>query len=100
MLRTKFHLKTFKLFCEICILRQLHYEDSVILFCGTFDVTQQFMIFQQLFISITFVARVYSTKTGVAIKFDKPTTVLFQLPLEYNAGLPINQLLINAPFIK
>jgi len=46
-----------------------------ILFCEIFDVTKQFMIFQQLFIRITFVACVYSTKTDVASTFDKPTTV-------------------------
>jgi hypothetical protein len=67
---------------------------------GIFAVTQQFMIFQQLFISITFVVLVYSTKNGVAIIVDKTTIVLFQLPAEYNAGLPINQLLTNVPFTK
>jgi hypothetical protein len=69
-------------------------------FCETMDVTQQFMIFQELVISIAIVACVHSTKSGVAIIFDKPTTVLFQLPAEYNAGLPISQSLTNVPFIK
>jgi len=50
-------------------------------FCGIFDVTQQFMIFQQLFINITFVSCVYSTKTEVAIIFYKSITDLFSYQL-------------------
>jgi hypothetical protein len=53
------------------------------------------MIFQQLVISAAIVACVYST-----IIFDKPTTVPVQFPAEYNAGLPISQLVTNVTFIK
>jgi hypothetical protein len=70
------------------------------LFRETLDVTQQFMIFQQLVISVAIVACVYSTKSGFAIIFDKPTTAPFQFPAEYNAGLPISHLVTNVPFIK